>query len=80
MKLLNWGKLNQLLKNAAIPATGSGIIFLLGFGFSWWTIPVAGLLGMAASLVISRPKTLALPPEKKKFAIDREVVYKELNR
>ena len=60
MKLLNRNKLKQLISNAGIPAVGTGIVFYLAFGFTWWALPAAFLFGALTSLVISKPKQLQL--------------------
>lgn len=76
---MNYAKLKQLGANSIIPGAGVGIVMCLAFGFAWWTIPLALLIGGATSLAITKPqkalmtnKMLALKEAEldKKLAMD----------
>ena len=65
--MLNWSKLATLASNGVIPSSGLAIVFWMAFGFMWWTIPLSFLIGMASSLVTTKPKSMMLQEDKKEM-------------
>jgi hypothetical protein len=66
---INTKKLKQLINNTIIPGSGIGVVYLLSFGFSWWTIPISFLMGFVISLAITKPNQLEIAAPKDKLQL-----------